>query len=130
MSVKPKKSRPGPRKRTEAKPKTAVRQEIKKPTGHVPKANVISRHGVGMITRAGKGFSIGELSAASLPANLAGEWGVPTDFRRRSVLEQNVEALKKWHTAPSHKVESTPPRKIPEEKPAKKRPPRKKKGAA
>ncbi len=128
MSAKPKKSRSATKKQAEAKSAEVVRHEVDKPSGHVPKANVISRHGVGTITRAAKGFSMGELSRVSLPANLAGRWGVPTDFRRRSVLERNVEALKKWHTAPYHKAEAAPAATKAEERPVKKRAPRKKRG--
>ncbi len=124
MSGKPKKTRTLAKK----EPKLA-RQEIKKPSGHIPIATVISRHGTGMINRAGKGFSMGELSSADLPVNLAGNWGVPRDFRRRSVLEPNVQSLKKWFTVHHTKVEAAPPEPAGEAKPTKKRATRKKKAA-
>ncbi len=128
MSSKPKKGKAVAKKQAEEKPVKPVRQEIKKPGGRVPRATVSSRHGFGIIARAGKGFSRGELTGASLTARLAGKWRVPTDFRRRSVLDPNVQALKKWFTAQPHKVETATPEPVMEEKPVKKRAVRKKKG--
>lgn len=131
MSEKTKKVRAAPRK----SPKPA-KEEIKKPVGHLMPATVSTRHGTGMIVRAGKGFSMGELSAINLSAKLAGRWSVPRDFRRRSVLEPNVQSLKNWFAAPHHKPAALPaepvpePKPVAEAKPAKKRTVRKKKGAA
>lgn len=69
-----------------------------KPAGRAPLAMVVSRRGTGMVTRAGRGFSIGELSAGGLAPGLAARWGVRIDSRRRSVLDGNVGSLKAWHT--------------------------------
>ncbi len=121
MSEKPKKSRAASKKA----PKPA-RQEIKKPSGHVPTATVSARHDATMILRHGQGFSLGELSEADLPVNLAGKWGVPRDFRRRTVLDPNVNSLKKWFTVHHQKVEAPPQVAVAEGKPAKKRATRKK----
>jgi ribosomal protein L13E len=67
-----------------------------RPSGRAPTANVLARRGKGMITRAGKGFSIGELSEANIVPRLAWEWGARLDGRRRSVLDSNVQSLKSW----------------------------------
>lgn len=68
-----------------------------RPTGRVPQAMVTARHGSGMITRSGRGFSLGELAGVGLAPGLAAEWGVRIDARRRSVLDGNVASLKTWH---------------------------------
>ena len=100
MSSKPKKSK---KKEPEPIPKEAPSH----PTGKVPEAAVSSRHGTEMVTRLGRGFSLGELSSAGLPPRLASQWGVRVDYRRRSVLDGNVSALKSWggHMAPLKKPE-------------------------
>ena len=77
----------------EARPKV----QHPRPSGRIPLAMVTARHGTGMITRPGRGFSLGELSGGGLPRSLAGKWGVQVDLRRRSILEGNVGALKAWH---------------------------------
>jgi len=112
-------------------------REYPKPVGRFPQASVMSRHGDGMIARLGRGFSAGELSAAGFPIRLAARWGVPIDVRRRSLLEANVQSLKKWYS-PAAKETREPPRAKPSpakkpkqaEKPAKKRPIRKKKATS
>ena len=71
------------------------------PTGKVPAASVLSRHGTEMIAREGRGFSIGELSGAGLTPRGAAEWGARVDYRRRSVIESNVSALKGWAARPA-----------------------------
>jgi large subunit ribosomal protein L13e len=67
-----------------------------KPTGKVPRALVVGRHGTGVVQRPGKGFSLGELSGVGLQSSLAAEWGLRVDGRRRSVHEGNVNLLKTW----------------------------------
>ena len=68
-----------------------------KPSGRAPLATVETRHGTEMITRPGRGFSLGELSGGGLTPNLAARWGLRIDVRRRSVLDGNVSSLKAWH---------------------------------
>jgi len=79
-----------------------------KPAGKAPEAMVTSRHGTGVVRRRGKGFSMGELAGAGLPPNLASDWGVSLDLRRRSVIESNVSSLKNWGTHPgaARRIES------------------------
>ncbi len=91
MSQKPKKTRAAAKK--EPKPATP---EISRPSGHVPTAMVSSRRGTEMVLRAGKGFSMGEVKGAGVPFRLVKKWGLPLDTRRRSVLEDNVSAVKNW----------------------------------
>jgi Ribosomal protein L13e len=67
-----------------------------RPSGRAPTATVLARHGIGMVSRAGKGFSNGELAEANIVPRLASEWGARLDGRRRSVLESNVATLKTW----------------------------------
>ena len=132
MNSKTKKSKPRAKKEM-GEPGKAVPKEWR-PSGRAPEAAVASRHGVDIISRAGKGFSKGELSGASLPGKLASAWGVPTDIRRRSVIEANVESLRKWYSPPA-KATGKPARAAAApaegpttpEKPAKKRAVRKKK---
>ena len=72
-----------------------------RPTGKVPEAVVESRHGIGMVTRPGRGFSLGELTGAGLASRTAAGWGARVDVRRRSVLEGNVALLKGWGGHPA-----------------------------
>jgi ribosomal protein L13E len=72
-----------------------------RPAGKAPEAMVTSRHRTGVVTRMGKGFSMGELAGAGLAPNRAADWGVRLDSRRRSVLDSNVASLKSWGTRPS-----------------------------
>ena len=72
-----------------------------KPSGRAPDAMVTTRHGTGVVTRLGRGFSLGELAGAGLSPNLAAKWGVMLDPRRRSVIDTNVASLKSWGAQPS-----------------------------
>lgn len=83
------------------------REELSRPTGRIPTAVVISRRRDGMVSRMGRGFSLGELSEAGVEPRLAARWGAWIDGRRRSALAENVSALKGWYTrrSPEAKVE-------------------------
>ncbi|MDG6913899.1 MAG: ribosomal protein L13e [Nitrososphaerota archaeon] len=82
-------------RRPKAKP------QAKAPAGKAPVPSVLSRHGTEMIKREGKGFSVGELSSAGLAPGEAARWGARVDYRRRSVIESNVSALKGWAASPA-----------------------------
>ena len=83
------------------------------PAGKAPTASVLSRHGAEMITREGRGFSLGELSGAGLTPRRATEWGARIDYRRRSVIESNVGALKGWAARPAPAAKArTEPEKV------------------
>jgi ribosomal protein L13E len=95
-----------------AKAEKAIKKEIKpesghrakqavRPSGHAPKAMVFSRHGTGMISRRGRGFSHGELTGAGVESRMAARWGLRVDPNRRSVLEENVSSLKQWSAKPT-----------------------------
>jgi hypothetical protein len=56
----------------------------------------MARHGTGMVTRSGKGFSMGELAEANIIPRMASKWGARLDGRRRSVIQANVTSLKNW----------------------------------
>jgi ribosomal protein L13E len=71
-------------------------KEPSRPSGMVPRAMVVARHGTGTVKRRGRGFSLGELLRVGLAARLATKWGVRIDYRRRSVLDGNVSSLKAW----------------------------------
>ena len=75
----------------------SMRKAPPKPAGRTPVAMVTARHGTGVVTRVGRGFSLGELSGGGLTPALAARWGLRTDSRRRSVLDGNVGALRTWH---------------------------------
>jgi len=92
----------------ETKQEPAKTPKPLKPTGKAPEAMVTSRHGTGVVTRLGRGFSMGELAGAELTGNLASNWGVKLDLRRRSVIDSNVQSLKSWSSHPSaaRKIES------------------------
>ncbi|MFP3163966.1 MAG: 50S ribosomal protein L13e [Acidianus hospitalis] len=47
-------------------------------------------------TREGRGFSLGELKAANLTPEKARKLGLRVDKRRKSVHQENVDALKKY----------------------------------
>ena len=70
--------------------------QLTRPVGGAPEPMVTARHGEGEVTRVGRGFSMGELTGASLTPRLASSWGVRLDARRRSTLQSNVESLKGW----------------------------------
>ncbi len=74
------------------------KKALPRPTGKPPEATVVARHGTGVVTRLGRGFSMGELAEVGLAPRLASRWGVRLDVRRRSVLERNVNSLKQWGT--------------------------------
>ena len=78
--------------------------KMARPSGLVPLAMVQSRHVSTLVTRAGRGFSMGELASAGIPGNMAGRWGLQVDVRRRSSLEANVGALRAWAAAPAQKT--------------------------
>lgn len=103
MSSRPKKS--SQEKKSEAP--RVKREKVSRPAGKVPEAIVTARHGTGLVTRAGRGFSIGELSGAGMAPRLASGWGLRLDARRRSVIQGNVNSLKKWeaHSGLAEKAE-------------------------
>ena len=90
MSAKGKKTRP---KREGEK---APKESPKRPVGRPPEAMIVARHGTGVVTRLGRGFSKGEVAGAGLSPRLASSWGARIDGRRRSVIEGNVALLKHW----------------------------------
>ncbi len=94
MSSKQKKSEKG---KTAEAPAT---EAPSRPSGKAPEAVVSARHKTEMVTRPGRGFSLGELSSAGLAPNLASKWGIRVDVRRRSVLHGNVSALRGWGSQP------------------------------
>src|SRR5207245_8263129 len=77
------------------KAKTRVETESL-PKGPPPLAMVNARHAGGMIERAARGFSLGELSASALSFERAKRWRVPLDIRRRTALDGNVTRLTSW----------------------------------
>ncbi len=77
------------------KAKTRVETESL-PKGPPPLAMVNTRHAGGMIVRAARGFSLGELSASALSFERAKKWRVPLDIRRRTALDGNVARLTGW----------------------------------
>lgn len=93
MSSKTGKKKPEPKT-----PPKAPKQAPMRPSGRVPEPTVMARHGIVMVSRRGKGYSMGELSGAGLQRGMATMWGVSVDVRRRSVLDGNVESLKKWRS--------------------------------
>jgi ribosomal protein L13E len=85
-------------KKPDAKPVDAsgtviphVRAKVKAPV-----AMVSSRNGTEMVSRQGRGFSLGEVSGAGLDPRSVANGGAHIDVRRRSVIEGNVESLKGW----------------------------------
>jgi ribosomal protein L13E len=100
-------SKPAKSKSKKRETETSVNEAPKRPSGKAPEAMVSSRRGVEMVTRLGRGFSYGELSGAGLSPRLASQWGARVDSRRRSVLDDNVGALRKWggHLASAKKPE-------------------------
>ena len=87
-----------PTQKRELKPekaKTRVETESL-PKGPPPLAMVNTRHAGGMIERAARGFSLGELSASALSFERAKKWRVPLDIRRRTALDGNVTRLTNW----------------------------------
>jgi len=77
--------------------KAKTRVEIESlPKGPPPLAMVNTRHAGGMIERAARGFSLGELSASALSFERAKKWRVPLDIRRSTALDGNVTRLTSW----------------------------------
>jgi len=99
-----------------SKPAKSPKQPPMLPRGRPPEAVVVARRGTGVVTRQGRGFSVEEVSGAGLTLGLASRWGLRVDPRRRSVLETNVNSLKRWgsHRAPVKKLEGRV-RKVEEE---------------
>ncbi len=72
----------------------------------------------GRKTRAGRGFSLGELKEAGVTPDEARRLGIPVDPRRRSTHPENVEMLREWIAkareegirVPKPKQETKPPR--------------------
>lgn len=83
-------------------PKEKAERKLLRPAGQPAGVFVEARHGQSMERRTGRGYSLGELSAAGLSGMLARAWRVPLDIRRRSVLNPNVESLKSWAGQPRH----------------------------
>jgi len=101
LSSKTKKPKPpGKKKEVAAEAPKAKEPKMTKPTGRIPGATVSARRGFSMVERTGKGFSRRELSEGGLPLGLALKWRVPVDLRRRSLLQANVSAVKKWYAQP------------------------------
>lgn len=90
-------------KSVEGKKKSRPRALSDRPLGRAPTAMVTTRHGTGMVSREGRGFSFGELSGAGVAFGHAKDWGLMVDRRRRSVIEGNVNSLKGWssHRGPA-----------------------------
>jgi large subunit ribosomal protein L13e len=84
------------KQKKEPEPKLIAKEKAPKPTGAPPTAIVEVRHGGSKMRRQAKGYSLGEVAQANLSVGQARGWGVLVDGKRRSVLEENVEALKKW----------------------------------
>jgi ribosomal protein L13E len=102
-------------------------EEIARPKGPAPHALVSSRLGGKMIERQGRGFSIGEMEGAELSPAKALGWHLSLDIRRRTVLDGNVLALKKWFVPPIVVAKPKPaasikPATAPAPKPAKPEP--------
>jgi ribosomal protein L13E len=111
LSSKTKKAKPARKKKEAATKAPKVEgRKIAKPTGRVPGAVVSARHDFSMVDRPGKGFSRRELSDGGLPLGLALKWGVPVDLRRRSMIQANVAAVKKWYAQPRKAEGVAPPK--------------------
>ncbi len=78
----------------EAAPSPAKAAPVK--LGPPPSAVVTSRHLDSTHERAARGFSFGELASASVPLTTARNGGLKLDIRRRSVVQGNVDSLKRW----------------------------------
>ncbi|MEM1645790.1 MAG: ribosomal protein L13e [Ignisphaera sp.] len=68
--------------------------EIPPPIVKSPK--IIKERGIVVSHRIGRGFSIGEIKQAGLTIQLAKQFNIPLDYRRRSVHQHNVDNLKKF----------------------------------
>jgi ribosomal protein L13E len=96
LSSRPKKAKG----KEKAEPTKAAKAKPVKPTGKPPEATITSRHGAGFVVRLGRGFSMGELAGAGLSRDLASDWGLRLDLRRRSIVESNVASLRSWSSHP------------------------------
>lgn len=67
--------------------------EIPPPVVKAPR--IIRKRGLETHFRIGRGYSIGEIKKAGLNLQLAKQFNVPLDFRRRSIHKHNVENLRK-----------------------------------
>src|SRR2546428_12375639 len=107
--------------------KAKTRVEIESlPKGPPPLAMVNTRHAGGMIERAARGFSLGELSASALSFERAKKWRVPLDIRRRTALDGNVTRLTSWlHVAKPKPEKPTVEAVVKAEKPPEPERPRK-----
>jgi len=85
-----------PKQKKQAADAKAAKVTMAKPSGTAPLAMVQSRHDLSLVSRPGRGFSMAELEAASIPRGTAGRWGLQIDVRRRSSIEANVGALRTW----------------------------------
>jgi ribosomal protein L13E len=97
LSERPKKPKAKAAKKKAAQPDDKKAKTVwLRPRAEIPFATVTSRNGPDTVERRGRGFSQGELMGASVSRSLALKWGVPTDTRRRTNLDSNVQLLKKW----------------------------------
>lgn len=84
--------------------------------GPSPQPWVLARHRGETHRRPARGYSFGELGSVGISAQLAIEIGVPTDLRRRSSHEENVESLKSWYkpsSEPAQKAAKEEAPKVP-----------------
>ncbi len=80
----------------EKKSERPAKEKTMRPSIPPPSARIQTRHGGGFVERPGRGYSMREVTDAGLGARTARSWKVPLDLRRRSRLDENVSALKKW----------------------------------
>ena len=97
VAKKPAEKKERPQKQAKAAGGTPKVKAVR-PQGVAPDPMVKVRHlhSDSMHERVASGYSILELSGAGLALNDALRWEVPTDPRRRSSLDENVERLKAW----------------------------------
>ncbi|MEM1525569.1 MAG: ribosomal protein L13e [Ignisphaera sp.] len=90
--------------------------EIPPPMIKPPK--ITKGRGVAASPRVGRGFSTGEIKQAGLTVQLARQFNIPLDFRRRSIHQHNVENLRKFAEKVSMliNVKKTKPAKIVQQK--------------
>ncbi|RLE62910.1 MAG: 50S ribosomal protein L13e [Thermoprotei archaeon] len=69
-----------------------------KPPKPIIKTPILKKHGgvPPRPTRAGRGFSVGEIKAVGLDVTTARKLGLYVDTRRKSVHEDNIKALSEW----------------------------------
>lgn len=116
-----KKSRVEPKKAKKPKAeKKTVKVVEKKAVKKVEKTTPSSSAPIAIVSRAlgpitkfrrGRGFSRSELHTVSLDVGRARKLGLRVDLRRSTELSKNVEALKKWYTAPKVTSKATTARK-------------------